>query len=150
MLPRIDTHGVDCSRVFAGDKKEIRKAKTTTNFKEIPDKQYRLLTKDCQNYRRRGYLTKPVNEEEEQFPIAYIIQIYKELVQIERLLKAIYRPQNWYCINVDLSSNEDVHVGMISIASCFDNIIVNSVDVAWAQMSQVEADLVSVITSNIL
>ncbi|KAK2158184.1 hypothetical protein LSH36_175g05014 [Paralvinella palmiformis] len=141
MLPQINTHGVDCSRIFVGDDEEIKKAQNITKVRTIPDRDFLRLTRHCTSYRRRGYMTKPVSDEEERYPIAYVIQIYKDLVQIERLLMAIYRPQNWYCINVDLSTGEDVHIGMIAIASCFDNIVINSVDVVWGRISLVEADL---------
>ncbi|KAK2158182.1 hypothetical protein LSH36_175g05028 [Paralvinella palmiformis] len=141
MLPQINTHGVDCSRIFLGDDEEIKKAQSITKVRTIPDRNFLTLARNCTSYRRRGYMTKPVSDEEERYPIAYVVHIYKDLVQIERLLMAIYRPQNWYCINVDLSTGEDVHIGMIAIASCFDNIVINNVDVAWGKMSLVEADL---------
>ena len=35
------------------------------------------------------------------FPIAYNIVVYKDPVQVERLLHAIYRPKNHYCIHVN-------------------------------------------------
>jgi len=150
MLPQINTHGVDCSRIFVGDDEEIKKAQSITKVRTIPDRNFLTLARNCTSYRRRGYMTKPVSDEEERYPIAYVVHIYKDLVQIERLLMAIYRPQNWYCINVDLSTGEDVHIGMIAIASCFDNIVINNVDVAWGKMSLVEADLVSIRVINLL
>ncbi|KAK2139756.1 hypothetical protein LSH36_1633g00020 [Paralvinella palmiformis] len=116
---------MDCSLIFAGDDEEIKKAQNVTTVRTIPDRDFLRLTRNCTSYRRRGYMTKPVSDEEERYPIAYVVQIYKDVVQIERLLMAIYRPQNWYCINVDLSMGEDVHLGMIAIASCFDNIVIN-------------------------
>ena len=39
--------------------------------------------------------------EEEAFPIAYSLLMHKEVEQAERLLRAIYRPQNSYCIHID-------------------------------------------------
>lgn len=142
MLPNINVHQVDCVQVFEGNKEAIEVAKQVSHVTNILDTDYLELTKNCTDYKRRGYITRPINDEEEQFPIAYVIQIYKDIVQVERLLIAIYRPQNWYCINVDLSSGESVHLAMISIANCFDNIIISNVDVEWGQFSQVEADLV--------
>ena len=143
MLPETKVREVDCSQVLAGKESAIETAQNITNVTRIPDSDYMELTKNCSNYRKRGFITIPVNEEEAEFPIAYIIQIYKDVVQVERLLMAIYRPQNWYCINVDLSSSEAFHLAMIAIANCFDNIIISNVDVKWADFSQIEADLVS-------
>ena len=140
---------MDCSLIFAGDDEEIKKAQNVTTVRTIPDRDFLRLTRNCTSYRRRGYMTKPVSDEGERYPIAYVIQIYKDVVQIERLLMAIYRPQNWYCINVDLSMGENVHLGMIAIASCFDNIVINNVDVVWGRISLVEADLVSIRVINL-
>ena len=142
MLPQIKVPYVSCAELFAGNEKAIKIAKNVINVRKLANNDYLELTKNCTTYRRRGYITMPINDEEEEFPIAYSIQIYKDIVQIERLLMAIYRPQNWYCINVDLSSDQSVHLAMISIANCFDNIIISNVDVKWADFSQIQADLV--------
>ena len=76
--------------------------------------------------------------------LCFSIQMYKDVVQFERLLRAIYRPQNVYCINVDKSSPRAVHAGMEALVKCFDNVVLANVDVTWATFSQVEADLVSI------
>ena len=47
------------------------------------------------------YFTKPLTEEEAQFPIAYSILFYNDLQQTEKLLRAIYHPQNIYCVHLD-------------------------------------------------
>ena len=58
--------------------------------------------RSCDDLRRLGdYIQKPLNSQEESFPIAYSILVYKDPEQVERLLHAIYRPQNHYCIHVD-------------------------------------------------
>ena len=44
-----------------------------------------------------GYVTDSLTSIERNFPIAYSILVYKDFVQIEMLLRAIYRPQNIYC-----------------------------------------------------
>ena len=56
----------------------------------------------CDNFLHLSdYIQKPLNSQEESFPIAYSIVVYKDPAQVERLLHAIYRPQNHYCIHVD-------------------------------------------------
>ena len=56
----------------------------------------------CDNFLHfSDYIQKPLNSQEESFPIAYSIVVYKDPAQVERLLHAIYRPQNHYCIHVD-------------------------------------------------
>ena len=60
------------------------------------------LIQNCTNFlEERKFVRQPVSEEELQFPIAYTIMAYKDAFQVERLLRAIYRPQNLYCIHLD-------------------------------------------------
>ena len=64
------------------------------------------LLQNCRKYQtERQYITKPINEEEAAFPIAYAIVGYKHAFQIERLLRSIYRPQNIYCIHIDIRNS---------------------------------------------
>ena len=56
----------------------------------------------CDNFLHASdYIRKPLNSQDDGFPIAYSIVMYKDPEQVERLLHAIYRPQNHYCIHVD-------------------------------------------------
>ena len=43
----------------------------------------------------------PVSEDELKFPIAFSILFYKELEQVENLLRTMYRPHNYYCLHID-------------------------------------------------
>jgi len=47
-------------------------------------------------------------------------------VQVERLLRAIYMPQNFYCIHIDSKSPTRVHRSAAAVASCFDNVFIAS------------------------
>ena len=49
---------------------------------------------------QRGFLLE-ASLEEESFPLAYSILVYKDAEQVYRLLRAIYRPNNYYCLHVD-------------------------------------------------
>ncbi|XP_061192655.1 LOW QUALITY PROTEIN: beta-1,3-galactosyl-O-glycosyl-glycoprotein beta-1,6-N-acetylglucosaminyltransferase 3-like [Saccostrea echinata] len=84
-----------------------------------------------------------VSKEELNFPLAYTILTHKDAVQTEKLLRAIYRPHNIYCIHVDKSSSTSLHNAMKAIASCFPNVfIVSKVeDVIYASFSRLQADL---------
>lgn len=61
----------------------------------------------------------------------------------ERLLRAIYAPQNIYCIHVDKKSQPSVEAAITSIASCFPNVFMvrQAVSVVYAGWSRVQADL---------
>ena len=85
-----------------------------------------------------------INEEEQDFPIAFSIMMYKDLELAERLLRAIYQPQNYYCIHVDKKSNKSLHRAVSAIADCFDNVFLASKTIAvhWGTFRQVKAELV--------
>ena len=48
----------------------------------------------------KGFLSE-ASPEEEAFPIAFSLMTYCDAEQVYRLLRAIYRPSNLYCIHVD-------------------------------------------------
>ena len=65
------------------------------------------VLKSCDDFLRLGdYIHKPVNFDEGCFPIANAILVYQDPAQVERLLHAIYRPQNYYCIHIDSKVSE--------------------------------------------
>ncbi|XP_052285132.1 beta-1,3-galactosyl-O-glycosyl-glycoprotein beta-1,6-N-acetylglucosaminyltransferase-like [Dreissena polymorpha] len=102
------------------------------------------MTKNCSNFiHERGYIDHHLTEVERDFPIAFSIIMFTDIEQSERLLRAIYRPQNYYCIHVDSKTNQTIYDGMSSIASCFDNVFVTSkrFDVQWGTMTTLEPEL---------
>ncbi|KAF7651869.1 hypothetical protein LDENG_00104390, partial [Lucifuga dentata] len=57
---------------------------------------------DCSKLTRDlHFITRPLSLEEEEYPLAFIVTVHKELELFVRLLRAIYTPQNVYCIHVD-------------------------------------------------
>ncbi|CAL8293994.1 unnamed protein product [Boreogadus saida] len=76
--------------------------------KTLPTKFDPAVTKDCKAYvRRRGFIPAPLSVEEQNFPIAYSMVIHEKVEMFERLLRAIYHPQNIYCVHVDKKSSQD-------------------------------------------
>ncbi|CAH1778732.1 unnamed protein product [Owenia fusiformis] len=146
-IPSIRTIGANCSAVFQGDNDELQKAENymKSNPKiPIPDKAYVTLASDCDRFRKsRSYILSALTKEEEEFPIAFSILMFKDIEQTERLLRAIYRPQNYYCIHMDVKSNPDVKKGITAIAQCFDNVIIASelIDVQWGAFTVLEPEL---------
>ncbi|XP_013385195.1 beta-1,3-galactosyl-O-glycosyl-glycoprotein beta-1,6-N-acetylglucosaminyltransferase isoform X1 [Lingula anatina] len=136
----------DCRRLLEGDREEILYAKSRvkmTKPKFISDHAFGELTSNCDTFKRtRGYVLNSL-EEEEQFPIAFSILLYKDVHQTERLLRAIYRPQNTYCIHVDAKSSETVHIAIRNIAKCFDNVFIASKleRVIYAGFSRLKAEI---------
>ena len=112
----------------------------------LPVEWIRNATKDCEWYKRiRGYITSPLTLEEENFPIAYSLVVYKDLEMVERLLRMIYRPQNRYCIHVDSSSSQEYFSTVQAIAACFpDNVFMSSrrIKVRWGTFSVLTPELI--------
>ena len=137
----------NCSAMFAGNKTEMQRAQTFSRDVKrisISDVDYNLLTSNCEHFRRqRGYIMHPLTLEEATYPIAYSILMYKDVEQVERLLRAIYMPQNIYCIHVDLKAANQVHIAMRSIVDCFPNVFISSrlENVQWGHISLVYAEM---------
>ncbi|KAK3589241.1 hypothetical protein CHS0354_008303 [Potamilus streckersoni] len=138
---------VNCKKLFDGDYIEMNKTyKLLETFKPKPitDTEYISMTKSCDSFlEKRGYIMRSLSSVEETFPLAFSMLMYKDVYQAERLLRAIYRPQNIYCIHVDRKAARDVKDAMTSIASCFDNVFIASqlYDVEWGTISVLDAEL---------
>ena len=138
----------DCKRIIDGDSKEISRVEQV--MKKVPKQaitceDYINFSKDCESFqKRRGYILRALNKNEENFPIAFSVMIYKDIEQFERLLRAIYRPQNSYCIHVDRKSSDIFHRTVQRISACFPNVFLAStlLDVRWGEFSVLEADLI--------
>uniref|UniRef100_A0A3Q3WUZ6 Uncharacterized protein n=1 Tax=Mola mola TaxID=94237 RepID=A0A3Q3WUZ6_MOLML len=91
----------------------------------------------------RKYLQFPLSQEEEDLPLAYSMVVHHKVQNFERLLRAIYTPQNIYCVHVDNSSAPAIHSAITAITSCFPNVFVTrqTVDVVYGGWSRVQADL---------
>ncbi len=147
LVPQVHTEGANCAKLFEHNQAELDRAKQyqTANPKvKIPDESYSNLASNCDEFKKsRRYITVPLNKEEEEFPIAFSIMMFKDVEQVERLLRAIYRPQNHYCIHVDIKSAPHIQKSMAAIAGCFENVFIASkkIDVQWAWFSVLEPDL---------
>ncbi|CBY23916.1 unnamed protein product [Oikopleura dioica] len=91
----------------------------------------------------RNYVMHSVSKEEEDFPLAYSFVVHKDAGQVERLLRALYRPQNVYCIHVDQKSASAFYNALQDMASCLPNVFLASKreDVVYASYSRLQADL---------
>ncbi|XP_045204870.2 beta-1,3-galactosyl-O-glycosyl-glycoprotein beta-1,6-N-acetylglucosaminyltransferase-like [Mercenaria mercenaria] len=139
--------GVDCMEIIRKNKNEIDRALRRSEIlkrNKVSDLQYTEKTNNCAAFiADRGYITNHLTEEEKNFPVAYSILMYKNVEQFERLLRAIYRPQNIYCIHVDSKSNSRLYQAVSGIANCFDNVhlLQKRINVRWGYMSVLEPEL---------
>ncbi|XP_046352711.1 beta-1,3-galactosyl-O-glycosyl-glycoprotein beta-1,6-N-acetylglucosaminyltransferase-like isoform X1 [Haliotis rufescens] len=150
-LEEKDIAAVNCQYLFNGNITEIQRAK----YKMARDYDYRANmddaylrtgTNDCSKFKQDRLYIMDVSKEEEDFPIAFSIVLYKDAQQAERLLRAVYRPNNHYCIHVDAKAPPSVHAGMRKLTECFDNVNMASktLDVVWGEFSVLEAELVCI------
>jgi len=146
-LPSINVTGADCTALFSGNTVELIKAiKFESTYKKevVEAEKFIQQTYNCARFvADRRYVTWPVNREEAEFPIAFSILMYKDVEQFERLLRAVYRPQNLYCVHVDSKSTADIHSAVVAIAECFENVFVlhPSVDVLRGMFTVLEPEL---------
>ncbi|XP_012674102.2 beta-1,3-galactosyl-O-glycosyl-glycoprotein beta-1,6-N-acetylglucosaminyltransferase 3-like [Clupea harengus] len=138
-----------CSAIIRGDMKGLNKEDLSRLLKKrrrvaLPESFYLNSTKDCSAYiKDRGFLTVALSEEERDFPIAYSMVIHENIEMFERLLRAVYTPQNVYCVHVDKKSPENFMKAVEAIVSCFPNVFVASKleAIVYASWSRVQADL---------
>ncbi|XP_069034290.1 beta-1,3-galactosyl-O-glycosyl-glycoprotein beta-1,6-N-acetylglucosaminyltransferase-like [Embiotoca jacksoni] len=140
----------NCSAILQGEREALKQAKLLTITKDfrkraqIPDEYYIDATQDCRKFKlSRNYFTFPLSKEEEDFPLAYSMVVHHKVQNFERLLRAIYTPQNIYCIHVDIKSEASVFAAIRAIASCFPNVFMVSqaVNVVYSGWPRVQADL---------
>lgn len=89
------------------------------------------------------FIMETLSKEEEDYPLAFIITIHKDLEMFVRLLRAIYAPQNIYCIHIDAKAQEDYKANVERLAECFPNVFLASVSetVTYAGFSRLKADI---------
>lgn len=147
--PKRLVQNINCAAILKGDKAEINKAQElmkneSSSRKQITDKEYIQMTKNCDNFKNIRYYSNYLpSREEAEFPVAYSILLYKDVEQAERLLRAIYAPQNYYCLHVDADSKKEVHDAMQGISDCFENVFVVSRKeyMVYAGFTRLQADL---------
>ncbi|KAM9813332.1 beta-1,3-galactosyl-O-glycosyl-glycoprotein beta-1,6-N-acetylglucosaminyltransferase 7 [Neosynchiropus ocellatus] len=89
------------------------------------------------------FITRPLSYTEEKYPLAFILTVHKELGVLLRLLRAIYMPQNVYCIHIDAKAPVKYQEAIQKMVSCFQNIFISSRSetVTYAGFSRLQADL---------
>ncbi|XP_074489018.1 beta-1,3-galactosyl-O-glycosyl-glycoprotein beta-1,6-N-acetylglucosaminyltransferase 3-like [Sebastes fasciatus] len=138
-----------CSALLSGDvegkKDKLEMLLTSRKRKSLLSEDFYLnVNQDCPSYiERRGFFTEPLSEEEKDFPIAYSMVIHEKIEMFERLLRAVYTPQNIYCVHVDQKSPKEFQKAVEAITSCFPNVFIASrlERVVYTSWSRVQADL---------
>ncbi|XP_068953624.1 beta-1,3-galactosyl-O-glycosyl-glycoprotein beta-1,6-N-acetylglucosaminyltransferase 3 [Petaurus breviceps papuanus] len=142
-------NSINCSLITRGNPEAVAQAaliKLEKKLKRKPltEDQYLNMTQDCAHFKAsQRFIQFPLSKEEEDFPIAYSMVIHEKIENFERLLRAVYAPQNIYCIHVDEKSPKIFKEAVRAISSCFPNVFVTKklVKVVYASWSRVQADL---------
>jgi hypothetical protein len=143
-------HPVSCPNLFESDPDELKHALallSDLNYSSsITDNQYNISKQQCPIYRSERFNESFHLEDtsiNRQFPLAFNIIMHENIEQFERLLRVIYRPQNFYCIHLDNGASSDVFEGVKSIVQCFNNVFLSSKreKVLYATFSRLQADL---------
>ncbi|XP_054577461.1 N-acetyllactosaminide beta-1,6-N-acetylglucosaminyl-transferase isoform X3 [Eptesicus fuscus] len=98
----------------------------------------------CEDYLAQShYITSPLSEEEVAFPLAYVMVIHKDFGTFERLFRAVYMPQNVYCVHVDEKATAAFKGAVEQLLSCFPNAFLASKrePVVYGGISRLQADL---------
>lgn len=119
---------VTCRRIFMNDSATMQAVHAFMNKRTrvvLKEGEILQMASNCAEFRRRGgYRNEPIRASDVDFPIAFNILIHWHIEQFERLLRAIYRPQNVYCIHVDAKTSYEFHAAIKAVAGCFDNVFV--------------------------
>ena len=146
-IPQLWVRASNCAKLIIEDKSEQKKASIyQKNCPKIviSDKEIYSEALNCSKFLSdRRYIRNPISEKEKKFPIAYSILLFKDVEQFERLLRAIYRPQNFYCIHVDKKSEKSVQDAVGAIVECLENVFMapKQFDVQWGTFSVLEPEL---------
>uniref|UniRef100_A0A087XGE6 Glucosaminyl (N-acetyl) transferase 4 n=1 Tax=Poecilia formosa TaxID=48698 RepID=A0A087XGE6_POEFO len=139
-------HNISCKAIYDMDPVEVGKSLIIRRKTVVEDKDERLIdfTGNCPVFRKiRGYDDLCVSEEEKIFPIAYSLVVHKNAWMVERLLRAVYSPNNVYCIHYDKKSSAQFVAAMEGLSSCLPNVFISSKleTVFYASISRLKADL---------
>ncbi|KAF7464206.1 Hypothetical predicted protein [Marmota monax] len=119
----------------------LEKKATFLREKTLPSSLGRL---PCNDYVTQShYITSPLSGEEAAFPLAFVMVIHKDFDTFERLFRAIYMPQNVYCIHVDEKSSNEFKKSVWQLLSCFPNAFLASKmePVVYGGISRLLADI---------
>jgi len=142
---------ITCQRLLVGDDKAVAAAIQFTSEhprKVMPESEMLKIASDCATFRKRGgYRDTSLRPSDDGFPIAFSILVHWHLEQFERLLRAIYRPQNVYCIHVDAKTSWTFHSTVSMIARCLDNVYVATrrQHVVYAGFSRLQVKYYSIV-----
>ncbi|KAM9822198.1 beta-1,3-galactosyl-O-glycosyl-glycoprotein beta-1,6-N-acetylglucosaminyltransferase 4 isoform X4 [Syngnathus typhle] len=139
-------YDVNCTAIYELDPVEIGKALELKQkvLVAVDDESTVSLTSDCPTFlKTRHYNSVAISAVEHNFPLAYSLVVHKNAPMVERILHAIYAPQNIYCIHYDQKSSPTFIKAMENLAHCVPSVFIASKleSVKYAHISRLNADL---------
>ena len=129
-----------CKRLISGEEK-LNITSIHSNDSDVLDK-YKF-TEDCHAVIQNHFTYPLATSEERRFPIAFGFTVHKNARLFERILQAIYMPNNVYCIHIDKKSPDVFRKAIQAMIRCLPNVFIsaNSADVVWGHFSVVQAQI---------
>ncbi|XP_058419378.1 beta-1,3-galactosyl-O-glycosyl-glycoprotein beta-1,6-N-acetylglucosaminyltransferase 7-like [Diceros bicornis minor] len=116
-----------CSALFEGKRAAPQVAKFCKNPYRVEILAHLHSPGNCSRISQElHFITRPLSAEEGNFSLAYIITLHKELATFVQLLRAIYVPQNVYCIHIDKKAPRKYKTAVQTLVNCFENIFISS------------------------
>jgi len=144
--------GISCSKLLT-PRLNATPDNTTTNYislrtsaRPVSDVELVQLTANCTEFRRsRGFHwnTSSSGDDAHEFTLAFNILTHRDADQLARLLRAIYRPHNIYCIHVDARASTEFQSAVRHLSACFHNVRLASKlePIVYAGYSRLQADI---------
>ena len=125
LKPRIE---VNCEQMISNNRSEIKRVKKAIKEWEGSETEEEWIQSlnDCEAV-VRDFSDNFYNSPEEQaFPLAYIFVVYTNPRQIVRLIKALWRPQNLFCVHPDAKQSEEFIGVFRQLSKCLHNVFLPS------------------------
>lgn len=139
-------YDVNCTAIYELEPVEVGRSLELRHrlSVEVEDSSTVSLTSVCESFiHSRGYDNVRVRDAERTFPLAYSLVVHKNAPMVERILRAIYAPQNVYCIHYDQKSSPAFIRSIQNVARCLPNVFISSQleSVEYAHITRLRADL---------
>lgn len=138
--------GLNCHKMLP-DSVEPIQFRDSQRLRWIPPRFFsdkEIAAMSCPELRRNFYFpTEPLSQTERKFPLAFAMLLESDADQTLRLLRAVYWPQNQFCMHVDFKSSPMFFAAMHRVSSCLPNVHMSTKRemVYWGHISVLEAAL---------
>ena len=121
LRPRIEAN---CELLIHNDRREVNKVKRDISLwrSQESEEEWIESLSDCEKVVEdfsNNFYNSP---EEIAFPLAYVLVVYTNPRQMVRLIKALWRPQNLFCVHPDAKQSDEFIGVFRQLSKCLGNI----------------------------